>query len=132
MVDNPWQWLRTHEPESYEQLTGLLRQRVPSLHRTARFVRLWLADVFEWCGEYGIALAELDVSPNLHKYREGIRPGEGGAYGAVHTAKEGIPAGDRPAEPGGQGCGAWAVERAAAHRGDCVRRVRDRTGRPNR
>ena len=82
MPDNPWQWLRTHEPESYEQLVEKLRQEVDGLHGTARFVRDWLADVFEWCGEHGIELAELDVSPNLHKHREataymrGIKTGD--------------------------------------------------------
>ena len=70
MADNAWQWLRTHQPQNYEQLVEKLTEAAEPLSQGARKVLRQLAEVFQWCAVHGIELAELDAARTLPKYRD--------------------------------------------------------------
>ena len=65
-----WGWLRSNEPESYEQLVDKLEQSRQGRSASGRTEMKQLITIFESCRDYGISLVELDVPNNLHKYRE--------------------------------------------------------------
>ena len=67
---NDWIWLRSNEPENYEQLIGKLEQFKAGRSATGRTEMYQLAKIFRSCRDYGISLVELDTPHNLHKYRE--------------------------------------------------------------
>jgi hypothetical protein len=65
-----WEELKQNEPESYEELTGKLREAAYGGNKSERTVLQQLARVFGRCNELGIELSTLEVSKHLHKYRE--------------------------------------------------------------
>ncbi|MCJ7736427.1 MAG: hypothetical protein MUQ10_03805 [Anaerolineae bacterium] len=65
-----WGWLRSNEPESYEQLIAKLEQSSEGRSACGRTEMSQLAGIFESCRDHDISLVELDVSNNLHKYRK--------------------------------------------------------------
>ena len=67
---NAWRWLCDNAPESYGQLTDKLEQVGGLLARSGKIALRELREVFEWCSEHGIELAELQLPGHLSKYRE--------------------------------------------------------------
>jgi len=65
-----WYYLRSNEIVSYKQLYRKLRYMSESLSSSGKSVMTQLIRIFQWCEEHHISLAYLDVSANLHKYRE--------------------------------------------------------------
>jgi hypothetical protein len=65
-----WGWLRSNEPESYEQLIDKLKQSSKGRSASGRTEMKQLIRIFESCEAHGISLDELDAPNNLHKYRE--------------------------------------------------------------
>jgi len=71
--ENAWDWLDSNEPESYEQLIGTLEQpRKRPLSPSSQAELGQLIEVFKWCRDHGIELAELEVSEHAHRYREAV------------------------------------------------------------
>ena len=78
MADNAWQWLRTHQPESYEQLLEKLTQardwyvgKATGHRRNSGDKELSnLLHIFKWYRDHGITLAELGTKGRMDKYRE--------------------------------------------------------------
>ncbi len=68
--EKPWDWLRNHQPASYEQLIEKLEEASESLSSSGQTELRQLAEVFRWCGEHEIGLAELQIPRHLPKYRE--------------------------------------------------------------
>ena len=65
-----WGWLRSNEPESYEQLIDKLKQSRKGRSASGRTEINQLRRIFRSCRDHDISLVELDVPSNLHKYRE--------------------------------------------------------------
>ena len=65
---NAWQWLRTNEPEDYDQLTSKLAQARKVRSQSGKVQLRQLIEVFEWCEAYGIPVGDLRTPDNLHKY----------------------------------------------------------------
>lgn len=65
---NAWQWLRTNEPEDYDQLTSKLAQARKVRDQSGKVKLRQLIEVFEWCEAYGIPVEYLRTPDNLHKY----------------------------------------------------------------
>ena len=85
-----WSWLRGRQPESYQQLTEKLELVGARYSPTAKTQCRQLAQIFQWCEEHGVELAELHVPENLHKYREAVAYlndiRESGDFEALRTA----------------------------------------------
>ena len=65
-----WHWLRTNEPDSYDVLYTKLKDLGQVLLPAGKSTMRQLVSIFKWCEDHDISLAYLDVSENLHKYRE--------------------------------------------------------------
>ena len=65
-----WDYLRSNKPESYKQLYRKLRDTSESLSPSGKSIMRQLIRIFTWCEKHKISLPYLDVSANLHKYRE--------------------------------------------------------------
>jgi hypothetical protein len=65
-----WRELRTDGPESYEQLLKKLEDAAKLLDLSSRVELGQLQEVFEWCRDHEIELAELKVKKYLPRYRE--------------------------------------------------------------
>jgi hypothetical protein len=71
--EDAWDWLDNNEPEGYEQLIGTLEQpRKRPLAPSSQAELDHLIEVFKWCRDHGIELAELEVSEYAYKYREAV------------------------------------------------------------
>ena len=69
---NAWHWLRTNQPESYEQLIEKLEQARTHLSNTGLVELRQLTAVVKWCEEHGVELADLNAPDHIHKYREAV------------------------------------------------------------
>ncbi len=65
-----WGWLRSNEPESYEQLIDKHEQSSERRSACGRTEMEQLITIFKSCEAHGISLVELGVPSHLHKYRE--------------------------------------------------------------
>ena len=65
-----WNWLRSNEPESYNELYSRLKDMSEVLLPAGKSTMRQFVRIYKWCEEHGIELEFLDLSPNLHKYRE--------------------------------------------------------------
>ena len=68
-----WRWLRSNQPESYEQLLrklGLARENVTT--QNPWYELGYLIDIFRRCEELHIPLLTLGIPENLGKYREAV------------------------------------------------------------
>ena len=67
---NAWDWLTTHEPESYDQLCSKLEDARYGLSPAGRSTLGQLKRVFRWCGKHDILLADIEFPIHSSKYRE--------------------------------------------------------------
>ncbi|MCJ7738295.1 MAG: hypothetical protein MUQ10_13455 [Anaerolineae bacterium] len=65
-----WSWLRSNEPEGYEQLIDKLEQSLAGRSASGLTEMKQLIGILRSCEAHGISLVELDVPSHLHEYRE--------------------------------------------------------------